>query len=105
MKTALYVMLFSLLFSAAVPAAEAADEAIDQEIILVGNDESVMALPAPWDPPWPLISPILPVLPAFRFLPPIIPPMGDWMTVLTDQFPLILPDEPLPGSPNSDAPP
>jgi hypothetical protein len=105
MKTAPHVMLFILLFAAAVPAAKAADEGIDQEIILVGNDESTMALPAPWEPPWPPILLIPPVLPAFRFLPPITPPRGDWMTVLTDQFPLFLLEKPLPRPPNSDAPP
>ncbi len=105
MKTAPYVMLFILLFAAAAPAARAADEGIDQEVILVGNDESTMALPAPWEPPWPPIPVLPPILPAFRFLPPIIPPWGDWMTVLTDQFPLFLLEKPFPGPPNSDAPP
>jgi hypothetical protein len=105
MKTVPHVMLLSLLFSAASPAAEAAGEGIDQEVILVGNDESVMAFPAPWEPPWLSIPVIFPLLPIFRFLPPLIPPLGDWMPILTDQFPLFLLEKPLPGSPNSDAPP
>jgi hypothetical protein len=85
MKTARCVMLFALL-SAVIAAA--AGEGIDQEILLIGNDESLMTLPAPQEPLWPSFPPIFPIRPVFRFLPPIFPPLGDWMTVLTGQFPL-----------------
>jgi hypothetical protein len=96
-------MLFTFVFFLAAAAVEAAEGGIDQEIVLVGNDESLISLPALWEPPWPPFPPIFLIRPSFRVLPPISPPIGDWMGLLTEQFPRFLLEPPFYRPLNADA--
>jgi hypothetical protein len=92
MKTTVRVMLSALCFGIA---AKAAGQNLDREIVIVGNDESEMSLPAPWMPPWPALPPVSPFRAGLRFLPPLMPPKGDWMRLHTGRrIPDILRDWP-----------
>jgi hypothetical protein len=83
MKTALRVMMAALLFRMA---GFAAAEGIDQEIVLIGNDESEMTLPALREQPWPSFPPVVVLRPKLRPLPPFLPPKAGWMDILADRY-------------------
>jgi hypothetical protein len=94
MKRTFFVMLFSLLAALAARA----DEGVDQDLVLVGSDEALLPVPVPWLP----IDLDLPffeaLIPGIGFLPPFLPPFGDWIRLPSEQFPLDLlePQESLP---------
>ncbi len=86
MKRAVFVML--LAFSTAL-AAHASD-GVDQDLTLIGSDDALIVIP---DLQLPIdldLSPLGSLLPDPGFMPPFMPPLGDWILPLSAQFPLEL---------------
>ncbi len=90
---------FVLFFSLLVIFTARGDEKIELDIVLVGSDETLMTVPAPWVPEESLsISDEDPRLESF-FPSPVRPPSGDWPCPIERQFPRALLSTPRPSFP------